>query len=152
MAKWNYAAGHRFRGTEVDVVVEKLVPENTQKGWVPAYICDVVLAGQTSSIGELSLRIGYTDLLVKYGGHIGYRINPDSRGQGYAAKACQLICPIFQSHGMDVVWITCNPDNWASRKTAERLGCQLVDIVDLPEWVDMYQEGERQKCRYRLIV
>jgi hypothetical protein len=25
-----------------------------------------------------------------------------------------------------------------------------VEIVDLPEETDMYQEGERQKCRYRL--
>jgi tagatose 1,6-diphosphate aldolase len=53
---------------------------------------------------------------------------------------------------MDVVWITCNPDNWASRRTCERLGCQLVDIVELPEHIDMYQDGERQKCRYRWII
>jgi hypothetical protein len=26
----------------------------------------------------------------------------------------------------------------------------LVEIVDLPEDNDMYQKGERRKCRYRL--
>jgi len=51
---------------------------------------------------------------------------------------------------MTEFWITCNPDNAASRRTCELAGAVLVEIVDLPEDIDMYQEGERQKCRYRL--
>jgi tagatose 1,6-diphosphate aldolase len=29
-------------------------------------------------------------------------------------------------------------------------GLELVEIVDLPPNNEMYQRGERQKCRYRL--
>ena len=29
-------------------------------------------------------------------------------------------------------------------------GAELVEIVDLPEDNDMYQKGERRKCRYLL--
>jgi predicted acetyltransferase len=50
------------------------------------------------------------------------------------------------------VWITCDPDNIASRKTCELAGARLVEIVDLPEDTDMYREGMRQKCRYRIDV
>ena len=50
---------------------------------------------------------------------------------------------------MTELWVTCNPDNIASRRTCELAGGVLVEIVDLPEDIDMYQEGERRKCRYR---
>jgi hypothetical protein len=49
-------------------------------------------------------------------------------------------------------FITCNPDNWPSRKTCEWIGATLVEIVDLPPENDQYKEGERQKCRYRWIL
>jgi predicted acetyltransferase len=48
------------------------------------------------------------------------------------------------------LWITCNPENVASRRTCELVGGELVDIVDLPVDSDMYKEGARQKCRYRV--
>jgi tagatose 1,6-diphosphate aldolase len=51
---------------------------------------------------------------------------------------------------MPELWITCNPENIASRRTCEAAGADFVEIVDLPSDIDMYQEGERQKCRYRL--
>jgi predicted acetyltransferase len=50
------------------------------------------------------------------------------------------------------VWITCNPENVASRRTCELAGGQLIDIVDLPPETDMFKEGERQKCRYRFAL
>ena len=40
---------------------------------------------------------------------------------------------------MDVLWITCNPDNWPSRKTSEWIGATLVEIVDLPPENDQYK-------------
>jgi hypothetical protein len=42
------------------------------------------------------------------------------------------------------LWITCNPDNWPSRKTCEYLGATLVEVVDLPKESALYQRGERQ--------
>jgi tagatose 1,6-diphosphate aldolase len=51
---------------------------------------------------------------------------------------------------MTTLWITCNPENVASRRTCELVGGELVDIVELPPDIDMYKEGERQKCRYRV--
>jgi tagatose 1,6-diphosphate aldolase len=53
---------------------------------------------------------------------------------------------------LNELWITCNPENVASRRTCEFAGAEFVEIVDLPTNIDMYLEGERQKCRYRLAV
>ena len=149
---FKFEQGHRFCGDEIDVIIDKLAPAEPDRLWVPAYICRIVLSGQSGSIGGIAARLGYTEDLVKYGGHVGYGISRRFRGHRFALKACRLIKPVFEAHGMDAVWITCNPDNWASRRTCERLGAELVDIVDLPEHLDMYKEGERQKCRYRWII
>ena len=149
---FHFQEGHRFTGERIDVIVEKLAPPEPDRMWVPAYICRIVPAGGSRGLGGIAVRLGYTDELVRYGGHVGYGVNRAYRGHRYAYQACQLVKPAFEAHGMDVVWITCNPDNWASRRTCERLGATLVDIVDLPEHLDMYKEGERQKCRYRWVI
>ena len=70
----------------------------------------------------------------------------------YAGKACKLLRQIAVTYGMDVLWITCNPDNWPSRKTCEWIGATLVEIVDLPPENYQYKKGERRKCRYRWIL
>lgn len=56
------------------------------------------------------------------------------------------------AHGMDKIIITCNPDNIASRRTCEKAGLVLNEIVKLPEHNDMYQEGERHKCIYECRI
>ena len=47
---------------------------------------------------------------------------------------------------------TTTPDNLASRRTCEILGAELVETVELPPGNDMYERGERQKCRYRWVI
>jgi len=121
-------------------------------GWMPTYTFGIVLAGTRTRVGAIELRIGYTWDLVRYNGHIGYGVAESHRGHHYAAKACRLIHPVAMAHGMDVLWITCNPDNWPSRKTCEYLGATLVEIVDLPPPSDQPLETPRQKCRYRWVI
>ena len=48
---------------------------------------------------------------------------------------------------MDYLYITCNPDNLASRKTCEYLQGEFLGVVELPEDNDMrINDGETQKC------
>jgi tagatose 1,6-diphosphate aldolase len=117
---------------------------------VAQYRWDIRVAG--TLVGNISLRLGHTEYIEKYAGHVGYGIDPEYRGHHYAARAAKLLFPIAASHGFRVVWITCNPENVASRRTCELAGGQLIDIVDLPPETDMYKEGERQKCRYRFVL
>lgn len=128
------------------------VPGDTTKGWVPANHYQIQKVTTKEKVGQIDLRLGYTWDLVHYGGQIGYGVREEFRGHHYAAKACLLLKPIAKQHSMDVLWITCNPDNWPSRKTCEAIGATLVEIVDLPQSSDMYRAGERQKCRYRWII
>lgn len=137
---------------EIDLRINRCAQGDGDRLYLPAYHFNICLAGQPETIGRIDLRIGYTNDIVWYGGHIGYGIEETFRGHHYAGKACLLIKQIAIDHKLDVLWITCNPDNWPSRKTCEYVGCELIEIVDLLEDNEMYRRGERQKCRYRWLI
>lgn len=133
---------------ELELVVAQTTPGDPPRGWVPAYVFEMRVGGHKA--GGLNLRVGNTRDLIMYGGHIGYGVDPDYRGHHYAERACRLLLPLAKAHGLNPLWITCSPDNAASRRTCERLGAELVEIVKLPKDCDMYKRGEREKCRYKI--
>jgi len=137
---------------EISLRLERDTPADSAKGWLRALSYDILSVETGQIVGNINFRIGYSLSVVRYGGNIGYGVKAEWRGRGFAGKACVLLKTVAKTHGMDVLWITCNPDNWPSRKTCERIGATLVEIVDLPPDNDQYQRGERQKCRYRWTI
>jgi tagatose 1,6-diphosphate aldolase len=129
-------------------------PGDPAKNRVPAYHFWMRVATEPlckiSIVGHIGLRIGSTTDLERYFGHIGYNVYVPARGRHFAERACRLLFPLARAHGMSELWITCNPENVASRRTCERLGGELIEIVDLPADNGLYQRGERRKCRYRI--
>jgi tagatose 1,6-diphosphate aldolase len=129
-------------------------PGNPTMGMAPAYHFWMKAAGSRSAlpiVGGIVLRLGDTPDLHRIAGHIGYHVYPFARGNHYAELACRLLLPLAKTHGLDPVWITCNPDNWASRRTCERLGAEFIEIVPVPQDHPLYPK-EKQKCRYRLAI
>ena len=133
---------------EIQLRLKKTVKANAKKEWLPAYhffICDK----RGNEMGLCDLRIGH-NTKTYYGGNIGYQIYEPFRGHHYAGKACLLLFELARKHNMDYLIITCNPDNYASRKTCEFATCELIEIVELPEDNDMrINDGETHKCIYR---
>ena len=132
---------------EIMLKLLRTAEENPEKNWVPAYYFAICLPdGQ--KIGDCDLRIGHNQNLY-YGGNIGYSIDAEYRGHHYAGKACHLLFDLAKKHDLGYVIITCNHDNWPSRKTCEFAGGTLLEICDLPEDNDMYLRGEHSKCIFR---
>jgi predicted acetyltransferase len=128
-------------------------PGDPVRGHVPYYYFWMHLRGPNVPVeiaGSVSLRIGDTLDLRMYVGNIGYNVFPPARNHHYAERSSRLLLDIARAHGMSELWITCNPDNWASRRTCERLGSQMIDIVAVPADHPLYERGEREKCRYLL--
>ena len=125
-------------------------PAEPEKGRAPCYAFHVCDAESGILVGDIRLRIGDTEDLRLYAGHIGYAIHPEYRGRRFAARAVRLLMRLALRHRMSELWITCDPENIASKRTCELAGADLVEIVDLPPDIDMYRDGERQKCRYRI--
>ncbi|MDU5111883.1 MAG: GNAT family N-acetyltransferase [Clostridium sp.] len=132
---------------DIDLKIENKVPANEEKGHVPSYKYRITLHNMDDTIGAIDIRIGHNENTY-YGGNIGYTINEEYRGNGYAAKACKIIREVAIAHGMEKLIITCNPDNFPSRRTCEKVGLTLKGIVDLPIYNEMYIRGERQECIY----
>ena len=132
------------------LVLKARIPADQSRGYVPAYQFIMCPTGQLVTMGQIELRVGDRPRVRLYGGHIGYAVKPAHRGHHFAARSCRLLLPLARRHGLREIWITCDPDNLPSRRTCELAGATFVEIVNLPKDSDMYQEGSRQKCRYRI--
>lgn len=116
----------------------------------PTYYFRMVSADARGAMGRINLRTVSTRHIELYGGHIGYDVEPEHRGRRYAARAVRLLIPVARKLGLDPLWITCDPENAASRRTLEIAGAELVEIVDVPADCAIHKTGHPRKCRYRL--
>lgn len=130
-------------------------PADLARGWAPVYhfwmyLNDSLGLPPVRIAGGMGLRIGNTQEIELYSGHIGYHVYPPARGHHYSERACRLVLPLARRHGLSQLWITTNPDNYPSRRTCERLGAELVEVVTLPRDHPFRLRGETAKCRYLL--
>ncbi len=117
---------------------------------VPTYHFRMVHSATNAELGGIRLRVGSTPHIELYAGHIGYNVLQRHRGHHYAARSVRLLTPLSRRLGLDPLWITCDPQNHASRRSLELAGAQFVEIVDVPLNCVIRQTGHPRKCRYRL--
>ena len=145
---------------ELRLLLRRTQEGDARLGIVPEYIFDMVAADRLDSpdspdrpppvMGRLSLRIGHTEHVEMYAGHIGYSVEPPYRGHRLAARSCLLVLPLARAHGINPLWITCDPENTASRRTCEIIGSTLVETVPIPPGDPLYRWDTKWKCRYRV--
>jgi len=117
---------------------------------VPTYYFDMVSVLTNEVVGSINVRHATSRHIDFYAGHIGYSVDAASRGRRYAARALRLLFPFVISLGLRTLWITCDPDNIASRRTAELAGAEFAGIVDVPDDCIIFKAGHPRKCRYRI--
>jgi len=115
-----------------DDVIEKLLnhrdPQKLKGGHVIAY--DYFFVGGDNFLGTITIRTELTDGLLRFGGNIGYGINPHFWHKGYGSKILELGLKKCKDLGLkDKVLITCDDDNIASAKIIEKNGGVLENIV-----------------------
>lgn len=136
-----------FYDDEIELVLSDEDVSDPECGIEDGFTFCIYPRGSRKYAGYVSLRLGESGALY-YLGHIGYRIEPEFRGRGYAGKACRLIVPLIERLGLESVVITTNTDNIPSRKTCERLGCTLERIAPVPVEYQPICAGATKKCRY----
>lgn len=82
--------------------------------------------------------------LATIGGHIGYATSPAFRRRGVASHLLTFAIKEYEKRGIRSILITAREDNLASRKTIERAGGRLENILDLGDghrlaryWIDL---------------
>jgi len=132
---------------QVHLRFDRLVPGDQAHGFVPAYHFRV-LDPAGADVGHINFRVGDTEHVRIAAGHIGFEILAPFRGHGYAYEACCALAPFVRSI-YKTVTITCDPDNYASSRTIERLGAKFVDEVPIPPHDPQFLRGSRRKKRYQ---
>ncbi len=133
---------------DVTVRLESTRPADHGRAFVPAYSMGVYDSEGAVRYGQITLRVGETDNIVQYAGHVGYGIDEPHRGKKRAAKACFAIRPLVRKHYVQLI-ITTNPDNRASQRTLDRIGARHIETVDVDENSPTFLiEGSRKKMRY----
>ena len=102
---------------------------NPLAGMVPASHYWLVGAHQRY-LGDVNIRHHLNDALRRFGGHIGYRIRPSERGNGYGTLICRLGIAKARALHIGDILITCDDDNIASCKIIEANGGDLRDKID----------------------
>lgn len=124
----------------------ELTPGNAARGFVPSYHFRILLADGTDA-GHLNFRVGDSDHVRLYAGHIGYEVRETHRGHGYAYQACRAVEP-FVRRIYSAAVITCDPDNIASRKTIEKLDARFIEEIPVAPHDPHFTRGSKRKLRY----
>jgi predicted acetyltransferase len=148
---FQFANTEHLKNDEIYLGLVGTMPLDEAKGYVPCYAFTICLCSNNAQVGEINLRIGYNQNIY-YGGNIGYKVFPQYRGNHYALKACTLIIQLARQHNMKTLLLTCDPDNFPSRRTCELLGAKLLQILALPPENEMVHEGHLQKCQYEIVI
>lgn len=98
-------------------------------GQVPTSHYWLIVNGDTYA-GDLELRHQLNDALKRFGGHIGYKIRPTLRQQGYGKIICKLGLLEARRLGITDILVTCDDDNIPSQKIIEANGGILKDRIN----------------------
>jgi predicted acetyltransferase len=118
---------------------------NLREGWVPC-THRWLLAPSGAIVGAVRLRHRIdTPFLSKDGGHIGYEVRPNHRGQGFGDAALRAALVEAKRIGLRRILVVTGADNAASRAIIERQGGELEGIA--------FSEFRREHlCRYWINI
>ena len=150
------AAGHAFIETkkveDFPAFVEtsrRLERETDDPNWstVTSYYAfiDGEIAGKISCRWELE-----KGDLARAGGHIGYVTSPVFRRQGVMTDLLQFALERYREQGILSVLITANVNNIPSRKTIEKAGGRLENIIRLEDDFPAAHMAGQDLARYWL--
>lgn len=115
--------------------------ERLLEGWVPCTTRFLEDGGQL--LGLYNFRHRLTPGLERFGGHVGYSVRPDARGQGHATRLLRGAMSFGRELGLQELLLTCDPANVASSRVIEKCGGSLID--------QGFHEGmARDVSRYRI--
>ena len=119
-----------MRFGDVSLHLERKIPADSDKGLVPVYRFGI--QNETGQrVGHISFKVGDTEHITRYAGHIGYLIDEPFRGRAYATQACLALRPFIARYYREVI-ITSDVDNPASIKTIRRIGAGFIDRAEVP--------------------
>jgi tagatose 1,6-diphosphate aldolase len=143
-----------LRDGDLELRLVERAPADHERGFDPTY--RFAMVDPTSDVvrGNINLRVGQTEHLTLYRGHIGFGVDERFRGNRLAIRSCKLLGGLARHHSLVPVWLTCDQGNLASQRTLELLGAEFVEVRTMPAdypYIQYYPPESRTKRRYRWI-
>jgi predicted acetyltransferase len=140
-----YALRHQARNYDEYLSAVRLFSKglNLPTGKVRSDVFFLVRLGEKRILGAIDIRYELNEYLFSYGGNIGYGVRPSERRKGYATKMLALALEICQQSGIKKVLVTCDETNPGSRRTIEKNGGVLENVVSyegenvMRFWIDL---------------
>lgn len=98
--------------------------EELPEGYVPQSIFWLYLHDTPIGVGKIRKKI--TDASREKGGNIGYAIDTDYRGKGYATVLLQLLIDKAREMAIDEILLTVEKKNPASKRVIEKTGGLMI--------------------------
>lgn len=119
--------------------------KNIPDGYVEATTYFVIEDHQM--IGTVNIRHLLNDSLLQRGGHVGYSVLVSRRRQGIATQILKFAIQECHKMGIKDILVTCQKENIASKKTIEKCGGQLENILKVndDEILRYWIKGEEEK-------
>ena len=117
----------------LDLLERKKHDATRPEGLVPdsSFLC--LRKADDRLVGMINIRHVLNEYLLNYGGHIGYSIRPQDRGQGYGKEQLRLGLQECRKLDISPVLLTCEPWNAASQRVITALGGIYEDSRTTPE-------------------
>lgn len=123
----DYVQGEAF-GPYLERVAEYKNPETVPEGKVVSTFFVAVIDGKIA--GRVSIRHSLNEFLALTGGHVGYAVAREFRGQGVATYMLRFAIDFCRDLGIEKIFISCRVGNDASRSVIEKCGGEFARIVE----------------------
>ncbi len=111
-------------GDDMELVLDELI-----HGDLWDYDLFLIMVNQ-QEVGRIVFRRA-SATLVSISGHVGYHVESEYRGHGYAYQALKLLMKHIAGLGYESIIITCDPLNIPSKKTIEKFKVLQHEIIDI---------------------
>ena len=135
--------------------------EYAQKiGRCPGKTFLLIRANDNRIVGTINLRWNLSELMLQFGGHIGYSIRPTERRKGYNKINLYLVMIEARKVGLDRVMLACDVNNAGSDRTLKALGGKLERTEIDPSdgmltnvyWFDVIETIDKYKNIYEPFI
>ena len=105
--------------------------EGLEAGWVP---CTTMFYEESGTLlGLYNFRHHLSPQLMLEGGHVGYSVRPTARGRGIATALLSHARAFGRTRRLEMLLLTCDTTNLASKRVIEKNGGALRDTYPLPK-------------------
>ena len=80
-------------------------------------------------VGCMQLHNVLNERMKRFSGHVGYSVRPSERRRGYAKKMLAKAKDYLSSFGFKEIYVSCLPENEASRRTILANGGEFIETV-----------------------